>query len=269
MTTPSAVYNGNALYDQLALHPHKRLLAPGHNVWALVYAANDGEPKALVVVFQRDPSDPAIPTHVNKRFLYACSKIAGGCGLPFRMMSFEAPPDGQPLDQFRVSDGNQAPTRTVTGHQWHQILASMGVSARPTSLMKPVNRATSSPYHQWQRQHLGAVRAVDLDLLGLDPQGRLERVIELKRAASRPEAWTPYDSDYPNFNVVARVCERLNIGFELVFNRYDKKTLVDDLSKLRVFTFRDERFRHKTTVDGRAWFGLPTQTLTPSARRMR
>lgn len=254
--TDTPVYNGNALYDQLEKRPQKRLLTPGKNVWALAYASNAGETKALVVVFQREAGDPIFPKHVNKRFVYACSQMAYRCGLPFRMMSFEAPTDGKPLDRFLVSDGNQAPTQAVTGQQWRNILASLGISAHVTGSMKPVNRATSSPYHDWQRRNLGAVRAVDLDLLGLDKQGQLERVIELKRSAIRPEEWTPFNSDYPNFKVVAGLCAQLQIGFDLIFNRYDKKTLVDDLSTLRVFSFLDQRFRHKTFVDGHAWLGL-------------
>jgi len=250
---PAPYYDGNAIYDVLAKNPHPQMLAPGARVWPLVYANNQSEPKAMVVVVQRQGGERFFPSTINKRFVYQAAQVARRAGLPFRMMSYEEPASGQPLGSVEVSDEHHRTVQTMSMEQWKAELGGFGIPLAG-HIAKPVNRAQSSAYHAWQRANLGNIRVVDLDLLLLTKTGQLDRVMELKRSSVPMEKWAPYREDFVNFDVIGRVCERAGLRFCLLFNNYNRVTGQDNLKRFRVFDYTNGAFVGRPIVENSPWF---------------
>ena len=244
MSTPS--YDGNAIYRHLAQHPHSALVGPGAQTWPLVYADKDGTPKAVVVVCDITPGQP-IPA--NPTFLKHTHALAQRMGVPFRMLLFCSK---QPPLKFAVIDGPGIPRRYLDPNQWRDEMKGFGIDVRGTS-NKAINRASSSPYHDWQRDNLGAIRVVDIDLLRLDEARSVTHLIELKRSSIPMESWTPFAKDSKNFDVLANVAQLTCTSLELAFNGYNKQTLVDDLSRFNVFQHAGDRFVFSHFQDGEDW----------------
>jgi hypothetical protein len=258
MSSPSVSYDGNAIYDSLQANSSSFLLKPGQEVWPLIYATKDGQPRVVVLV----ATDRATP---NPFFVRQVEHLAQKAGLPFRQLTFDAsPPAGftgapGPLTFVQHTHGQ---TQPVTQEAWKQEMESMGVEIRGQA-NKPINRASSSAYHDWQRANLGNIRVVDLDLLRINPRGQLTHVIELKRSAMSMGAWQPFQADQPNFDVIAQVARKAGVGFELAFTRYNKQTLRESTNQIKVFQFENGRFQTKGIVAGRTW--LTGMDLFPPA----
>lgn len=255
MSTP---YNGNAIYQHLFQHPNGLLVGPGPQTWPLVYADKDGAPKAVVVVCDITPgqSIPANPT-----FLKHTYALAQRMSIPFRMLLFCS---HQPPLKFAVIDGPGIPRRYLNPDEWRNEMRGFGIDVRGTS-NKAINRASSSPYHEWQRDNLGAIRVVDIDLLRLDGAGCVTHLIELKRSSIPMESWTPFTNDSKNFEVLANVAHLTGTSLELAFNRYNKQTLEDDLSRFKVFQHSGEEFVFSHFEDGPNWLtgALPAPRRVP------
>lgn len=250
---PTSYYDGNAIYHHLAENPHPQMLIPGASVWPLVYATNQSEPKAMVVVFQCKPGEKFFPSTASKRFVYRAAEIARRAGLPFRMMSYEEPAAGQDLLSVRVSDEKHRDVEILNMDQWKAVLGGFGIPLAGR-ISKPVNRAQSSAYHAWQRANLGNIRVVDLDLLLLTKSGKLDRVMELKRSSVPIEKWAPYSEDFVNFDVIGRVCGRAGLGFCLLFNNYNRTTGKDNLKQFRVFDYANGTFVGRPIMKNSTWF---------------
>lgn len=258
-------YDGNAIYDRIAGMPDLRLVAPGPQVWPLIYCTNQGIPKAMVVACQVDLVTKT--TTANRRFLLAAWELSQRAGLPFRTLCF-LPGQDPATASFAVFDRPGAPRRVVTSREWRDEMAALGLPVLQGGAHKAINRASSSTYHDWQRANLGSIRAVDLDLLRMDEKHRPCDLIELKRSSIPLDRWQPFSDDSPNFEALARFCRKAGLGLELVFNRYDKATTQDDLTTLKVFSYQDGGFVHTDTLSGDAWFdqARPVGTVAAAPR---
>ncbi len=258
MSSPSSSYDGNAIYDCLQKNSASFLLKPGQEVWPLIYATKDGRPQVVVMV----STDRATP---NPFFVRQVEHLARKAGLPFRRLTFCAAPPATPhgspapLTFVMHTEGHAQP---ITQEAWKQEMDRLGVPTQGAA-NKPINRASSSAYHDWQRANLGNIRVVDLDLLRINPRGQLTHVIELKRSSMGMASWQPFRADQPNFDVIAQVARKAGVEFELAFTRYNKQTLRESTHQIKVFQFENGWFQHKGIVKGRAW--LTGQDLFPPA----
>lgn len=175
---------------------------------------------------------------VNPGFPLMAYRLATMAGLPFRFMGFE---DGNLPAGFLVKNSPTEPVRRLNSSEWKNELDTLGIGA-PGHAGKAINRASSSGYHGWQREHLGNITAVDIDLVRLDNQGAPSQVIELKRSSIPMDKWAPFAEDAKNFHLMGRFCQMAGVDFLLAFNEYNRSTLADDLSRIKVFEYAPSGF---------------------------
>ena len=102
---------------------------------------------------------------------------------------------------------------------------------------KSINDKSSSPYHDWQRFHMGdSVIVSDVDLIRYYA-GELQEIIELKRSYIDVESWEPYKRDYKNFILLSKLARKRKLDFFIVYNHRTKVPFYDDVSKLKIFEF--------------------------------
>lgn len=255
----AATYDGNAIYSRLNKTPSPYFLAPGPLVWPLIYSSLEGEPKAIVVASQIDPVSRKAGT--NRDFLMVCLALAKKAGIPFRVLCF-GPELNTSTKPFTVFEGPGMPHRMLSLHEWKNELRQMGVPVGGGAF-KAINRASSSGYHNWQRENLGRTRVVDIDLIKLGPDKSPTHVVELKRSSIPIQAWEPFENDAPNFQLLGRFCEMSGLGLELVFNRYNKTTTKDDLTTLKIFDYEEGRFVCRGLTKGEEWFNQTDVRFTP------
>lgn len=250
-----AHYTGNAIYDRLLESPSD-LLPPG-SAWPLIYGSASGEPLALVVAcrISRGSNEP----QVNRAFLGQAHRLAQTAGIPFRFLGFRD--DAGMPQSFIVTTGPGQGHKVMSTDGWRNELLKIGIGTAGAA-SKPINRAGSSGYHMWQRTHLGSIRVVDIDLLRVPSDGGRCEVIELKRSSIPISSWAPFSADQPNFELMARFCARADTDFLLAFNEYDKQTLQDDLSQIKLFSYGSSGFSPLGVLDWDGWVtGAPRSTV--------
>lgn len=100
-----------------------------------------------------------------------------------------------------------------------------GLKMNEMPAQKSINDKSSSPYHDWQRVHMGnSVVVADIDLLRLE-NGVPTEIIELKRSFIDIEKWEPYQKDYRNFCLISKLARKRGWIFTLCIitegkNRY-------------------------------------------------
>ena len=254
-------YEGNAIYRKLAEEKSARLVAPGSNAWPLIYGSGSGQPLALVLACRVEASSGR--PLVRDGFPLLAYRLACAAGLPFRFMGFV---EADPARGFLVKNSPQEATRLLSSARWKAELAALGIGG-PGTAGKAINRASSSGYHGWQRQHLGNITAVDIDLVRMDPQGNPCQVIELKRSSIPMEKWAPFADDAKNFDLMGAFCKKAGVDFLLAFNEYCRSTLKDDLSRLKVFEYMSPGFSELGQQSWEDWEKWDRPVITPPASR--
>ena len=106
--------------------------------------------------------------------------------------------------------------------------------------MKPVNRYTSSEFHDWVRGALPSRLVIqDIDAWALpiaDPnKGDFAPIalIELKRSYLTVEEWRPYRADLPNYSALLWLARAAGVPLYVVYFR--KGVEIDDATLLHIF----------------------------------
>ena len=101
-----------------------------------------------------------------------------------------------------------------------KLFASIGLPVSNTHTAKYLNDRTSSAYHNWQRNSLGAALTVsDIDLWRVSETGDPEIVFELKRSYYDLSRWKPFTDDYRNFMLISNLCQRAGTHFKIIYNQ--------------------------------------------------
>ena len=104
-----------------------------------------------------------------------------------------------PIEQVRYWAQGTRMTAIISSKELWKMFQGYGLKMNEMPAQKSINDKSSSPYHDWQRVHMGnSVVVADIDLLRLE-NGVPTEIIELKRSFIDIEKWEPYQKDYRNF----------------------------------------------------------------------
>lgn len=226
-------YTGNAINKYVYNEGLDYYFSAEHN-WMLVYGNAASIPKILVFVskvanINNNRTDDE-RKEANKAF-----SIARYLKLPFIFVRFMA--NNGLVGVWEKSIGQW---QIVTYDQLRNIYERYGV-VQPGTAKKCVNQYISSSYHDWQRNSLGRITVSDFDLIKYN-DGKVNKIIELKRSKVPLDEWEPYSDDYPNFALLINtiVGSGEKITFTLYYNlmRAGKTGMrEEDISQIKVFNF--------------------------------
>ena len=217
-------YKTNAIVQRVAAESPPRLAWPNPSSWQLLYGTKDSTPVTLVLVRGDDASHGPIEGYVRQ--------MAATAQLPIVDLTFDD--DAAEVTSVRLRDaaGQYADTSL---DELKARFAALGLPVTAGGPSKAVNRMTSSAYHDWQRQSLGAITVSDLDLVRIGPGATVVEVVELKRSFISLDRWRPYRQDFANFNLLAAFCEPTGARLTIAFNRYEPPS--DDTSRISLFRY--------------------------------
>ena len=225
-------YKTNAVYIELEKLNDSQFIWVSGNAWILLYADSSAIVRVLAFVTGASTlkaEDLTLKRHSRAR--QTASMLAEAAGLKFTSIEFD---DNAESIVNVKQDGNLRSLGELK--KWFSA-AGLPVSGAATT--KAINKASSSAYHYWQRANLGAIKVSDLDLLRVDnSSGKVVDLYELKRSFISFSIWKPYTQDFPNFNVVANLAERIGSRFTIVYNIKEKgPTFRDDASRVSLFAY--------------------------------
>lgn len=223
---PHNYYRTNAVLEALAAGPSGNLVWSTGNSWILVYAQPNGRPVALVFVRGESTTNDDVEGYARQ--------LAERAHLQFLDISFDDTAATIESVQIRQASGNDVTTSLA---DLKLRFAELGLPVSTGTVSKAVNDKTSSAYHDWQRNNLGAIRVTDLDLLRVI-NAEIVEIVELKRSFSNLDQWQPYKVDYPNFNAIANLCVLSGVRFTIAYNVRTKNPLHDDPSRLSLFSYQ-------------------------------
>ena len=119
------------------------------------------------------------------------------------------------------------------------MFAELGLPVPKGGTKKLINDASSSAFHKWQRQNLGAITVSDLDLFRTKTSFHHAEFIELKRSYIDVESWRPFRADFPNFLLMNSVARRCGVALTIAYNVRHKNPLNDDPSVISLFGFSE------------------------------
>ncbi|GAB2782222.1 hypothetical protein GCM10027040_05370 [Halomonas shantousis] len=221
-------YRTNAVYETLMQTREHSFVWVSGNAWILVYADAAGVPRLLVMAYGASWSR-------QERVITAFGTLAEAARLPHVLVGFD---DRVPvIDSVSISTMNVPPV-TIGLDRLKAIYQRFGLPVTAGACGKSVNDATSSAYHKWQRENLGAIKVSDIDLLRLGEDGTPTEIIELKRSYIPLEKWAPYRADYANFNLLCAVSHTTGWHFTIAYNlRQTRPRFHDDASRLSLFRY--------------------------------
>lgn len=227
-------YTGNAIYSAIEQSPKKEnFLWVAGDAWLLAYADKNLDPRVLAYVkmVNGDPTKYA-STEKDVQLRRMLRALAEPVGIP----DFEILIDqSKPLDTVVLSI-REGPHSVVNLSKLADTFASSGLPRNPDDKVKPINKASSSAYHDWQREYLGGdITVSDIDLIRHRSGTALE-VVELKRSYRSIDEWEPYPVDFPNFKVIWKLTRASELKFTIVYNRRQTKpAFFDDPSMVAIF----------------------------------
>jgi hypothetical protein len=221
-------YATNALYKALESSVSQVYVWPPRNTWLLAYGDSQGEPKAIIFVkgFLGDTESK----NENKRssqLIDLGRRIAENNGISFGTIEFEKEINEMYFNGIAIESESLRDSFKDFG------LDVVGKTR------KEINSASSSPYHLWQRQNLGNIKVSDIDLIQVDSNTQeIVSVIELKRSYIALDKWKPFEADFPNFNLLAKLCKNASAKLLIVYNvRHKVPKVFDNISLLTVFEY--------------------------------
>lgn len=224
-------YDGNSLYEALMSNFTGRYFWPPKRTWLLAYGNKSGEPKAIVFVKSYlGKSADEIENIMTIKVEEAGKDIARRNNIPFGVIEFEKELEGLTFNRERIS------LDTLRCRFKEVGLEVIGITN------KAINSATSSPYHQWQRNNLGQIRVSDFDLFASNTsESEINRIIELKRSYIPLSDWEPYKADYTNFDLIAKLCLKIDANFLIAYNvRHKSPSFLDDPSRIKIFEYKSD-----------------------------
>ena len=223
-------YTGNAIYNYINENYLDYFFCTKDS-WTLIYGDANTHPTLLAFVSEVDDLSSAISDlEINQS--ENAKKIADNLKLPFIFIRFQ-----KRTDKLFVSlNGKKG---IINYQKLKDIFIKFGVCNNGTP-SKPVNKYSSSPYHDWQRYNLGKITVSDLDLVKFE-QDEVVEIIELKRSHIPLENWLPYKDDFSNFQLIINsiLNSNKNINFRIYYNLFTNDGSggrVEDISLIKVFT---------------------------------
>ncbi|WP_414441824.1 hypothetical protein [Burkholderia sp. 22PA0106] len=221
-------YKSNAVYKELEQSDNHPFVWVSGNAWMLVYANEWSVPRLMVLAHGASWEPEPMAMRV-------CSAIATSAGLPVIQVEFDDTADSIDDVRYANSLGGQATTISLVDlkAQFH----AFGLPVTSGACGKSVNDSSSSAYHNWQRDNLGAIKVTDIDLVRINSTGMPREIIELKRSYIPLNQWSPFSSDFVNFNVLHDVARRAVLQFTIAYNVRQTNPFRDDASWLSLFDY--------------------------------
>lgn len=229
-------YTTNAIYEYIKHHPHllnDYLYIQEHN-WILVYGTAAIEPKLVLIASQVEK----LALSVISSFEEVALKVMQHLHLPVRVLRFSP---GQFSASVVISDTSNTRFEEIeTKELYTRLFEPYGLPADPAIAAKPVNDATSSTFHDWQRNFLsGKIKVSDVDLVRYNKDFKPVIVFELKRSKIPLAKWEPYAVDYPNFRLLRKAFPT-EIPIYITYNLLSSSSpREEDISVIRLFRIED------------------------------
>ena len=223
-----AYYQSNAVYKALGSGGNHPFAWVSGNAWMLVYGDSEVVPRVLVLAhgFSWKPEPAALQTF---------ERIAALAGLPAVRVAFDDAAGSIGSADFAATVSG--PATTISLDDLKNRFQAFGLPVRAGACGKSVNDATSSAYHKWQRDNLGAIKVSDIDLVRIDGAGNPTEMIELKRSYYPLDRWKPFSDDFVNFNLLLNVSQKSGMRFTIAYNLRQKTPFKDDASTVSIFDY--------------------------------
>lgn len=231
-------YAGNGIYEYLdSCENGKHFFRPARGIWFLVYGNRFYEPVVLTIASANRLG--AELTSKERGAMYAARQVAAVGGLPVNFIRFDA---DHSVEQVRYWEPEMHEISVISSAALKRRFCRFGLEMNERTARKAINDKSASPYHIWQRSHMGdTVTVADIDLLRYTDKKPAE-IIELKRSYIKLEKWQPYRQDYKNFILLSKLAVMSGLAFYIVYNRRIKVPFYDDIARLKLFAF-DHRAR--------------------------
>lgn len=226
-------YVGNGVYDFLSRCKEKEnFFWTSGNLWILVYGDSNYEPK-VVTVASGNPLNMEV-TGAETKAVNAAKQLVEGTDIGVNFVRFDP---CKPINQVAYWNPGMARIPIISSEELKNRFWQYGLEMNEMCAHKLINDKSSSPYHDWQRSHMGdSVVVADIDLIRYQREMPRE-IIELKRSYINIEKWEPYKQDYKNFILLSKLAERRQLDFFIVYNHRTKTPFYDDISQLKIFEF--------------------------------
>lgn len=233
-------YQGNELYRYLLEQGlSDRYFWASGNMWTLLYSNRDGTPVMLCFASRVDREEELTrpSTWEEAGAFQKFCLLAKQARLPLFSLRFvDDALHACERFLFKEFQGG-VPAHVISSEQLLAWLGEHGLNVQRDAVKKDINDASSSPFHIWQRKHMGgSVIATDLDLMEIET-GRINTIYELKRSYLPLETWTPYEADLANYRAGYALARRAGADYRIVYNvRQTRPEFWDDISRLKIFS---------------------------------
>ena len=231
-------YSTNALYEYIQQKELTQFRFAKENIWIMLYGTGESVPKLLLVISAvrgEDYRGRCLTQH-EQEIMELAGVLAGRSGLPYRVVRYRL--GEERLEEVQYIDYLSGQCAELPIGRLRRLFAQNGLPVIQEGTAKDLNDRASSPFHNWQRAALGReLTASDLDLIRFEPQGGRDVIYELKRSFFPLEQWEPYRRDYPNFRLLRRFADLAGMDLRIVYNQRTKQPFLDDVSRLRLFSF--------------------------------
>lgn len=232
-------YTTNAIYEYLKEKKDaltRKYLFIEEDSWLLIYGTADAVPRLVLIASSLKDGLEGPFSDFEKTALSITSYFP----LPVRMLRFTP---GRFHEAVSISDESNRTLSRISGSQlYDKLFAGYQLPADANALAKPVNSATSSEFHDWQRNFLsGRIKVSDIDLIRYGEDYKPLVIFELKRSYQDLHRWVPYRDDYPNFILLRRTIPAAIPIFILYNKLYKGNPRIEDISKIRAFKIEDDK----------------------------
>lgn len=253
-------YTTNAIYEYLKVRQHLEFnyLYIKDGNWLLIYGNEQAEPKLFLIASRlKEPLDGGITV-----FERTALALLSNQPVPVRILRFSESGFSKEISISSVT--NERIEVIPTTELYGRLFEPYGLTADPNSKTKPVNDATSSTFHDWQRAFLsGRLKVSDVDVIVYGNDLSAIRIYELKRSYYSLADWKPYADDFQNFKLLRRAFDG-NVPIYILYNKFSGNPRVEDISFLRVFKIVDDTPKINTvsrSVNGKTEWDFPIAAL--------
>lgn len=229
-------YQTNNIYKYIIDNSLTNFKFTSGNLWQLVYGDSHCNPKLLAIVSGVNSTEfkNSYFSKTEQEAFNLLAKISDKTGLPLRFIRFIT--DTRIVQEVLSFKKGQGSYEILGLNQLKESFRQEGLPVSNSSTNKYLNDATSSAYHNWQRNELGRdLKVSDFDLWRVNSNDYPIELYELKRSFIPLQRWQPYRDDYNNFNLIYNVIKDLEINFKIVYNLRTKNPWNDDVSLLKIF----------------------------------
>ena len=155
-------YVGNGVYDFLSRCKEKEnFFWTSGNLWILVYGDSNYEPK-VVTVASGNPLNIVI-TEAEMKAVKVARQLVEGTDIGVNFVRFNP---CKPINQVAYWNPGMARIPIISSEELKNRFRQYGLEMNEMSAHKSINDKSSSPYHDWQRAHMGdSVIVADIDLI--------------------------------------------------------------------------------------------------------